>query len=459
MYKNPFQIAMNQQDQAGWTYYYPSDPQRRWLCCQGYQYYQNGESCAINFTVMSYNILSQKLLNKHIYLYGSSPTGALKWECRSESLVREILCHDVDILCLQELEETDYNEIFKPNLVGYEGMYKKKTGGKPDGCAIFYKMDRFHLDKYIAVELRKHQEPLLNKDNVGLVAVFEPSGVDDENTKFCVSTTHLLFNPKRGDIKLVQLRLLLAEIDKMAFKGISPEGTVEYYPVILCGDFNSVPFSPLYNFVTLGNISCENMLTGNVSGQKEGFNKGAQMSSNCIELKALSINRENQYIDLVKARSPTGLQNFSALKSENLASEMHCFSDVAQNTSVESSEAHGFLKKHKKEVSKDNAFYHNFKFASAYKHFALDGSLEITTCHSKANCTVDYIFYTGPENINSSEKKEATSSLELLGVYSLLSLREMEVLGKLPNWSFPSDHMCLITRFALLSSPHISSNM
>ncbi len=33
---------------------------------------------------------------------------------------------------------------------------------------------------------------------------------------FCVATTHLLFNPKAGEVKLAQLGYLLAELHRMA---------------------------------------------------------------------------------------------------------------------------------------------------------------------------------------------------------------------------------------------------
>lgn len=99
---------------------------------------------------------------------------------------------------------------------------------------------------------------ILNRDNVGLVLLLQPllpEGLDLKAiSPLCVANTHVLFNPRRGDIKLAQMALLLAEIDKIAK---TTEGS--YYPVILCGDLNSVPDSPLYKFIRNGELSYHGM--------------------------------------------------------------------------------------------------------------------------------------------------------------------------------------------------------
>lgn len=50
-----------------------------------------------------------------------------------------------------------------------------------------------------------------------------------------VSTTHLLFNPNRNDVRLAQLQVLLAELDRMARDDAQHHQSV---PIILTGDFN-----------------------------------------------------------------------------------------------------------------------------------------------------------------------------------------------------------------------------
>ncbi len=45
-----------------------------------------------------------------------------------------------------------------------------------------------------------------------------PHSGAEENAVFCIANTHLLFNPKAGEVKLAQLSYLLAELHKMATK-------------------------------------------------------------------------------------------------------------------------------------------------------------------------------------------------------------------------------------------------
>lgn len=58
---------------------------------------------------------------------------------------------------------------------------------------------------------------LLDRDNVGIVLRLSPRQFENEN--IIVSTTHILYNKKRHDVKLAQVHLLLAEIERVSFKG------------------------------------------------------------------------------------------------------------------------------------------------------------------------------------------------------------------------------------------------
>ena len=44
-----------------------------------------------------------------------------------------------------------------------------------------------------------------------------------ESKQFCIATTHLLYNPKAGEVKLAQLSCLLAEMHKMATVHSEPQ--------------------------------------------------------------------------------------------------------------------------------------------------------------------------------------------------------------------------------------------
>lgn len=45
---------------------------------------------------------------------------------------------------------------------------------------------------------------LLDRDNVAIVVMLQPRGLSSSH-QLCVANTHLLWNPRRGDIKLAQL--------------------------------------------------------------------------------------------------------------------------------------------------------------------------------------------------------------------------------------------------------------
>lgn len=99
---------------------------------------------------------------------------------------------------------------------------------------------------------------LLNRDNVGLVLLLQPlvpEGLGQVSVApLCVANTHVLYNPRRGDVKLAQMAIFLAEVDKVARLS---DGS--HCPIILCGDLNSVPDSPLYNFIRDGELQYHGM--------------------------------------------------------------------------------------------------------------------------------------------------------------------------------------------------------
>lgn len=168
----------------------------------------------------------------------------LAWHRRRRNIFKELEASKADIFCLQEVEEDHFHNDLLPHFTKnhYKAVFKRKTGDKQtDGCALFYKSGVFSLQLVEPIEYnRKDLSPVLDRDNIGLIAVLRPLYRNRRHdTKLVVATTHLLFNPKRGDVKFAQLRLLLAEIDKVAFKYYDEKSQkAVYHPVILCGDMN-----------------------------------------------------------------------------------------------------------------------------------------------------------------------------------------------------------------------------
>lgn len=287
---------------------------------------QHGRSLRI----LSYNILADALLYKHLYLYQNYHNAQLplekqpyffEWKYRKELLLRQILGprqtgHRIpnifehlrytndqiirpDIICLQEVDHFDdlSRELSQE---GFRGVFKKRTGERTDGCAIFYKESSVHMEAHHILEFNRQSadctpllsprvqdlaptlrmlyeqtpvrvqadydenekkyrcypqgtvvaEEILDRDNVAILALFRETGAS--STFFCVATTHLLYNPKRGDIKLLQADLLVHEV--MAFlqvHDLDPQNT----PLIICGDFNSTPYSSVYDYMAKNSVS------------------------------------------------------------------------------------------------------------------------------------------------------------------------------------------------------------
>lgn len=256
------------------------------------------------FTVMTYNILSQAAVDCHYYLYTKCNPHFLTEEYRLSRILPEILKSKSDVVCLQEVEQHVYDQriknVFDSN--GFGSIFKKKTGNKSDGCAILWRKAKFNLLNHHEVEFKAKGCEYLNRDNVGLIAVLKPRHPQANQTQLHVATTHLIFNPRRGDVKLCQLRLLLAELERSAFKRTSENGRV-YHPTILCGDFNFEPHSPLYKFIDTGRIEVTGLVSGNMSGQRDGKDKGGKLFAARMSLDILGVDESGHFKQDAEDRS------------------------------------------------------------------------------------------------------------------------------------------------------------
>lgn len=229
------------------------------------------------FTVLSYNVLSDLYATSDMYSY--CPPWALSWPYRRQNLLREIVGYQADILCLQEVQSDHFEEFFSPELEkhGYTAVYKKKTtevytgtAYAIDGCATFFRRDRFSLVKKYEVEFNKAAQSLteavvpsaqkkaalsrLLKDNVALIVVLEAKdtnhGVDasapGKRQLLCVANTHINANPDLKDVKLWQVHTLLKGLEKIAASAD--------IPMLVCGDFNSIPASAPHALLATGKV-------------------------------------------------------------------------------------------------------------------------------------------------------------------------------------------------------------
>ncbi|XP_033846795.2 protein angel homolog 2 [Periophthalmus magnuspinnatus] len=414
-----------------------------------------GVSVGFDFTVMSYNILSQDLLEDNAYLYRHCHPKVLSWEYRLPNLLQEIQHHNADILCLQEVQEDHFVMQLRPALValGYKCVYKKRTGYKSDGCAVVYRKSRLSLLSFNPVEFYRRGDTLLDRDNVGLVVQLSP--ISDPASSFCVANTHLLYNPRRGDIKLAQLAILLAEVNRMSRL---PDGSSS--PVVLCGDFNSTPHSPLYRFLTTGHLDYKFLSIGMVSGQEENpgghrrlqsplWSESLGISSSCqYQEKNHEGNEDKTKVkNQEKCAQSSKPQEETQQKTEEPASN----SPTAVEGAISELTVEDLVSKTTEDILHRWRIEHHLNLQSSYSHkLSPDGRDEITTCHSRTAMTVDYILYTPDSPVGpSSSLLPGGRGLQLLGKLSLVGHSELEQVNGLPNQHHSSDHLPLLARFRL----------
>lgn len=239
---------------------------------------ENHSPAAGTFTVLSYNVLADLYATSEMYSY--CPPWALSWAYRRQNLLREIVGYRADILCLQEVQSDHFDEFFQPELEkhGYVAVYKKKTtevytgtSYANDGCATFFRRDCFSLVKKYEVEFNKAAQSLtetaippaqkktalsrLLKDNVALIVVLEArdsshgaegGSAPGKRQLLCVANTHIHANPELKDVKLWQVQTLLKGLEKIAASAD--------IPMLVCGDFNSVPGSAPHVLLASGRV-------------------------------------------------------------------------------------------------------------------------------------------------------------------------------------------------------------
>jgi len=210
----------------------------------------------IRVRLLSYNVLAQNLLQGHPYLYRDCPRESLDWSYRWAGLRREVDQLQPDVVCLQEVQfdspdyfSTCYLPFFSTR--GYKHVAKARTGDKQDGCVIFFRSSMFALDTVSEMEYKIPRVSVLDRDNVGLVCRLTP--LQQPCSPLVVATTHLLYNPKRDDIRLAQIALLLAEVDRLATPPSSAASS-DYLPTILTGDLNADPTSPVFQLLATGSV-------------------------------------------------------------------------------------------------------------------------------------------------------------------------------------------------------------
>jgi CCR4-NOT transcription complex subunit 6 len=92
---------------------------------------------------------------------------------------------------------------------------------------------------------------LMIKDNIAVIVLLENK---ENGNKLIVSNAHLHWDPLFSDVKVIQTALLIDEVQRCATSWAKQYNTASI-PVLVSGDFNSLPDSGVVEFLSKGSIS------------------------------------------------------------------------------------------------------------------------------------------------------------------------------------------------------------
>ncbi|XP_047314253.1 carbon catabolite repressor protein 4 homolog 5-like [Impatiens glandulifera] len=375
---------------------------RKWLSSS-----RNCDPFTDRIIFMSYNILGTQNATNHPDLYAKVLPKYLDWNRRKSLLYKEIGCYNADIMCLQEVDR--FNEIDALLINdGFVGVHKERTGDSCDGCAIFWKDKLFTLLHQENMEFDKFGL----RNNVAQFCVLKikqrksRSNIDNQISSahfprvLLVGNIHVLFNPRRGDIKLGQMRLFLEK----AYELSQEWGKI---PVILGGDMNSMPKSAMYKFLASAELDLLLNDRKNICGQIDASESRAFQSNNYHQAR-----------------------NYHMCSSWNSAWRMHSnrWSDEELRNAT---------------GSQVTQLQHPLRLQSAYSGVHGNsrtrdrcGEPLATSYHSKFMGTVDYIWH--------------SQGIVPVRVLETLPLDVLRKMGGLPCKKWGSDHLALVCELAFV---------
>lgn len=219
--------------------------------------------------VMTFNVLANEKAfmdtrEDRNGLYPYCDDNIIKRSRRTPLILHEILAYDADVICLQEVDLTSFENLFQPvlRLHAYQGYYRNKMGTR-EGVAMFWSLGTFEeaskedmqsysiqglfpkskddvledwKSMYDVYDFLNHDQELkavLTKKlgHVVQIASLTRKNVSSGPKKLVVSNTHLFFHSMGHHIRLLQLFAICHKLQKERHG----------YPLLFCGDFNTTP--------------------------------------------------------------------------------------------------------------------------------------------------------------------------------------------------------------------------
>ena len=219
--------------------------------------------------VIQYNILCDSLLpvSTRIVEEDLKKLPHLSWENRSKKILEELKTLNGDLISITEIEN-DSNFMRELNNVGYELAFKPRTGKHSEGCALVWKEEKFEMLDLLSISFNMNKDGndnngVYSRDNIALIGIFKIKNKD--NMIILFATTQLIFNVKRGDIKLGQCYQIVNALEELR-KKYEDELKNKVY-IIFASDLNCVPKSGVYKLLTTGELNCNQINKVHISGQ------------------------------------------------------------------------------------------------------------------------------------------------------------------------------------------------
>jgi len=210
--------------------------------------------------VMSYNVLAYYFTKAEYFPY--CPEEYLHVKYRSPRIVNEIEKVNPDVLSLQECDFDLFSEYYLPNLtaLGYVCHYKASSSNRIVINVVCYKKSLFTLEEEYKIDLNEElnkKDEAFNKfkDATVINMKHNPSG-----KRVVIVNTHLYWNPEFEYIKYGQLSKIIKDIEKKYSASV---------PMILCGDFNSLPNSNVIKYVYGIAPDIDNIKKGEIEKNKK----------------------------------------------------------------------------------------------------------------------------------------------------------------------------------------------
>jgi mRNA deadenylase 3'-5' endonuclease subunit Ccr4 len=190
----------------------------------------------MSFTIVSWNVLATGYIRPSYY--PRTPEALLEDAARLPRVVERVVALDADFVCLQEVEAPLFAQLeARLDAAGYDGRYARKSGRRPDGCAIFARRGAGTIEAWRRIAFEDGAPPS------GHIALLVRIALGKR--RLGLAATHLKWSPRGtppGDqVAVRQAREIVAAIGEAEWRS---DGW------ILCGDLNAeagdAPLAALY---------------------------------------------------------------------------------------------------------------------------------------------------------------------------------------------------------------------